>query len=89
MEEIEYGLMGRKLEDAIMKNWIPKIPYFASLSSMNVVTIEQDCDILILLISAYAMAKLKAKWFMKCNVNRYAVIKTIHDFFGDKVSQIC
>ena len=62
-----------------------KIPYFASLSSKNVVTVALDCDILILLISAYA--KLKAKWFMKCNVNRYAVIETIHDFFGDKVSR--
>ena len=64
-----------------------KIPLFASQSSKNVVAVAQDCDVLVLLITAYATVKPKSKWQMKYANNMFADIESIYNHLGDEVSR--
>lgn len=65
-----------------------KIPLFASQSSKNVVAVAQDCDILVLLITAYATVKPKVKWQMKYAINSFADIESIYNnHLGDETSR--
>ena len=64
-----------------------KIPLFASQSSKNVVAVAQDCDILVLLITAYATVKPTVNWQMKYAYNSFADIESIYNHLGDEVSR--
>ena len=64
-----------------------KIPLFASQSSKNAVAVAQDCDILVLLITAYATVKPTVKWKMKYAYNSFADIESIYNHLGDEVSR--
>ena len=65
-----------------------KIPLFASSAGCNVVCIAQDCDILILLIFAFANVRPEFRWQLRYEYAKFAEVNSIYDNLGDHVSKL-
>ena len=63
-----------------------KIPLLAVRSITNIVAVSQDCDVLVLLITAYALAKPNVRWQMKYDQDKLADIEAIVKNLGEEVS---
>ena len=65
-----------------------KIPLFASSSGCHVVCVAQDCDILVLLIFAFANVRPEFRWQMRYEYAKFADVNSIYDNLGDHISKL-
>ena len=65
-----------------------KIVIFACESNANVVAVAADCDILVLMIFAYANHRPEFEWQLRYDVYNYANIEPITRRLGDEVSKL-
>ena len=64
--------------------WSPFNPRGCYGPAKNIVTVVQDCDILILLVSAYVMFESKTKWFMNYSIWMDILMSKLLMIFCDK-----
>ena len=76
-----------KLDIVITRKLIPKY-LFMLLSIPIVIAVAEDCDVFVLMVTAYAMKRPQFKWFMKYGGYKYADVQKVVRTLGYDESKL-